>query len=78
MDAVQSWVAENKLTSIGSLWASAVGASLVYSHAKTTFKPSIRLIHARIYAQAATLAVLSGVAVYHYCENRASKPKSPE
>ncbi|KAM1471105.1 hypothetical protein COP2_042807 [Malus domestica] len=50
----------------GGIWASAVGASLAYSRARTPLKPSLRLIHARMHAQALTLAVLSGAAVYHY------------
>lgn len=56
---------------VGAVWASAIGASLAYnSRAKTPFKPSLRLIHARMHAQALTLAVLSGAAAYHYYEKR--------
>ncbi|GAU29441.1 hypothetical protein TSUD_150110 [Trifolium subterraneum] len=69
MEAVQSWVSKNKLASIGALWASGIGATLVaYSRAKSPMKPSLRLIHARMHAQALTLAVLSGAAAYHYYE----------
>ncbi|KAL2896373.1 hypothetical protein RDABS01_038157 [Bienertia sinuspersici] len=71
MDALQSWVSEHKLTSIGAFWASAVGASVAYnSRPKSSLKPSLKLIHARMHAQALTLAVLSGAAVYHYYEKR--------
>ncbi|CAK8566414.1 unnamed protein product [Lathyrus sativus] len=71
MEAVQTWVSKNKLASIGALWASGIGATLVaYSRAKSPMKPSLRLIHARMHAQALTLAVLSGAAAYHYYENR--------
>ncbi|THF96243.1 hypothetical protein TEA_010178 [Camellia sinensis var. sinensis] len=58
----------------GTLWASGIGASLAYSRAKTPLKPSLRLIHARMHAQALTLAVLSGAAVYHYYEKRLGEP----
>ncbi|XP_027337692.1 uncharacterized protein LOC113851424 [Abrus precatorius] len=76
MEAVQTWVSEHKLTSIGALWASGIGASLVaYTRTKSPLKPSLRLIHARMHAQALTLAVLSGAAAYHYYENRADQPK---
>ncbi|KAI3427828.1 HIG1 domain-containing protein [Psidium guajava] len=75
MEAIQSWVSEHKLTSIGGLWASAVGASLAYSRSKTPLKPSLRLIHARMHAQALTLAVLSGAAAYHYYEQRSGEPR---
>ncbi|KAJ1394123.1 Hypoxia induced protein, domain [Sesbania bispinosa] len=80
MEAVQSWISEHKLTSIGALWASGIGASLVaYSRIKSPMKPSLRLIHARMHAQALTLAVLSGAAAYHYYENRAVQvPPKPE
>ncbi|XP_020101936.1 uncharacterized protein LOC109719581 [Ananas comosus] len=66
MSSIQSWVAEHKLTSIGALWASAVGASLAYTRKRLPLKPSLRLIHARMHAQALTLAVLSGTALLHY------------
>ncbi|XP_020237257.1 uncharacterized protein LOC109816596 [Cajanus cajan] len=76
MEAVQSWVSKNKLTSIGALWASGIGTSLVaYSCKKSPMKPSLRLIHARMHAQALTLAVLSGAAAYHYYEKRSVEPK---
>ncbi|KAK3015213.1 hypothetical protein RJ639_005422, partial [Escallonia herrerae] len=47
MEALQSWVSEHKLASIGTVWASTVGASLAYSRARSPIKPSLRLIHAR-------------------------------
>ncbi|KAL2332811.1 hypothetical protein Fmac_014024 [Flemingia macrophylla] len=76
MDAVQSWVSKNKLATIGALWASGIGASLVAnSYKKSPMKPSLRLIHARMHAQALTLAVLSGAAAYHYYEKRCIEPK---
>ncbi|KAL6509374.1 hypothetical protein OROGR_022684 [Orobanche gracilis] len=75
MESVRSWISEHKLASIGTLWATAIGASMAYnSRASTTpIKPSIRLIHARMHAQALTLAVLSGAAAYHYYEKRAEE-----
>ncbi|KAL0914946.1 hypothetical protein M5K25_015339 [Dendrobium thyrsiflorum] len=64
--SLQSWVAEHKLASIGTVWASALGASMAYSRKSSPLKTSLRLIHARMHAQALTLAVLSGAALYHY------------
>ncbi|CAJ1857566.1 unnamed protein product [Sphenostylis stenocarpa] len=76
MEAVQSWVSEHKLTTIGALWAAGIGASLLgYSCTKSPMKPSLRLIHARMHSQALTLAVLSGAAGYHYYEKRCLQPK---
>ncbi|GMI80304.1 HYPOXIA-INDUCED GENE DOMAIN 2 [Hibiscus trionum] len=73
MEAFQSWVSEHKLTSIGAVWASAIGASLAYnSRGSSPLKPSLRLIHARMHSQALTLAVLSGAAAYHYYEKSGS------
>ncbi|KAL8192863.1 hypothetical protein R6Q57_027311 [Mikania cordata] len=69
MEAIQSWVSEHKLTSIGAIWATTVGTSMVYTGSKRApLKPSLRLIHARMHAQALTLAVLSGAALYHRYE----------
>ncbi|XVF82124.1 hypothetical protein PTKIN_Ptkin16aG0019700 [Pterospermum kingtungense] len=77
MEAIQSWVSEHKLTSIGAVWASAIGASLAYNtRSRTPLKPSLRLIHARMHAQALTLAVLSGAAAYHYYEKSCSKQEN--
>ncbi|KAF2296421.1 hypothetical protein P3X46_014478 [Hevea brasiliensis] len=70
MQAFQSWVSEHKLTSIGTLWATAVAGSLAYTRTRTPLKPSLRLIHARMHAQALTLAVLSGAAIYHHYEKQ--------
>ncbi|OAY38332.1 uncharacterized protein LOC110623859 [Manihot esculenta] len=70
METFQSWVSEHKLTSIGALWTTAVGGSLAYTRSRTPLKPSLRLIHARMHAQALTLAVLSSAAIYHYYEKK--------
>ena len=74
--SVQSWVEEHKLTSIGALWATAVGASVAYSRRRTPQTTTgLRLIHARIHAQALTVAVLGGAALMHhyYNSNNTSK-----
>ncbi|KAL5204988.1 hypothetical protein ABZP36_009859 [Zizania latifolia] len=68
--SVQSWVEEHKLTSIGALWATAVGASVAYGRRKP---PQMRLIHARLHAQALTLAVLGGAALAHHYYDPSSK-----
>ena len=60
----------------GAVWATAVGASVAYSRRRAT---SLRLIHARMHAQALTLAVLGGAALVHYCGNsRSSKKRQQE
>ena len=53
----------------GAVWATAVGASVAYSRRRAPARAtSLRLIHARMHAQALTLAVLGGAALaHHYC-----------
>ena len=51
----------------GGVWAAAVGASVAYSRRRTPQRAtSLRLIHARMHAQALTLAVLGGAALAHH------------
>ncbi|RCV36870.1 hypothetical protein SEVIR_8G014900v4 [Setaria viridis] len=68
--SVQSWVEEHKLSTVAGVWAAAAGASVAYSRrgaAPQRAATSLRLIHARIHAQALTLAVLGGAAAFvHY------------
>ncbi|KAK3119568.1 hypothetical protein QOZ80_9AG0672330 [Eleusine coracana subsp. coracana] len=73
--SVQSWVEEHKLATIGGVWASAIGASVAYSRRRTPQRAtSLRLIHARMHAQALTLAVLGGAALaHHYYNNKRNK-----
>ncbi|XP_074574685.1 uncharacterized protein LOC141831133 [Curcuma longa] len=67
MISLQEWVAEHKLTSIGAVWASALGTSMAVARWRTPMvKTSLRLIHARMHAQALALAVLSGAALLHH------------
>ncbi|RCV36563.1 hypothetical protein SEVIR_7G337700v4 [Setaria viridis] len=68
--SVQSWVEEHKLSTVAGVWAAAVGASVAYSRRRAT---SLRLIHARIHAQALTLAVLGGAAAFVHYRNKKGK-----
>ncbi|TYI62023.1 hypothetical protein E1A91_D10G215500v1 [Gossypium mustelinum] len=67
VESIRSWVSTHKLTSI------AIGASMAYTGSRTALKPSLRLIHARMHAQAFTLTVLSGAAAYHYYDKSCRK-----
>ncbi|XP_062180602.1 uncharacterized protein LOC133884999 [Phragmites australis] len=74
--SVQSWVDEHKLTAIGAVWATAVGASVAYSRKRAPERTtSLRLIHARMHAQALTLAVLGGAALAHHYYSKSSSSK---
>ncbi|XP_042055997.1 uncharacterized protein LOC121800495 [Salvia splendens] len=50
-------IRENKLRSVGGLWASGVIGSLAYNWSRPG-KPSVKIIHARLHAQALTLAAI--------------------
>ncbi|CAN6330175.1 unnamed protein product [Urochloa humidicola] len=73
--SVQSWVEEHKLATIGGVWAAAVGTSVAYSRRRAPQRAtSLRIIHARLHAQALTLAVLGGAAAFmHYRSNKSRK-----
>ncbi|KAL6640570.1 hypothetical protein ACP70R_021693 [Stipagrostis hirtigluma subsp. patula] len=74
--SVQSWVEDHKLATIGGVWATAVGASVAYSRRRAPQRAtSLRLIHARMHAQALTLAVLGGAALMHYYGKNSSGKK---
>ncbi|EES09115.1 uncharacterized protein LOC8079994 [Sorghum bicolor] len=78
--SLQSWVEEHKLSTIGAVWATAVGASVAYSRRRAPARAtSLRLIHARMHAQALTLAVLGGAALaHHYSGSSAGKQRQEE
>ncbi|TYG51077.1 hypothetical protein ES288_D10G227800v1 [Gossypium darwinii] len=76
VESIRSWVSTHKLTSIGAIWASAIGASMAYTGSRTALKPSLRLIHARMHAQAFALTVLSGAAAYHYYDKSCRKQEA--
>ncbi|CAN6335361.1 unnamed protein product [Urochloa humidicola] len=77
--SVQSWVEEHKLATIGGVWAAAVGASVAYSRRRSPQRAtSLRLIHARMHAQALTIAVLTGAAAFHYYSNKRSTAAAAE
>ena len=60
------------------MWATAVGASVAYSRRRAPQRAtSMRLIHARMHAQALTLAVVGGAALMHYY-NRSNRNKRKE
>mmetsp|Transcript_20489 Transcript_20489/g.61685 ORF Transcript_20489/g.61685 Transcript_20489/m.61685 type:complete len:110 (-) Transcript_20489:578-907(-) len=66
MDDVKDYVVNNKLRSIGVLWASVLGSSLAYQWSRP-IPTQLKIIHSRVYAQALTLGSLAAVAfVEHY------------
>lgn len=68
--AATAWLAEHKLRSVGVLWASGLAASLAYNWSKPHMKTSVKILHARVHAQALTLAALAGAAAVEYYEHK--------
>lgn len=62
MDSVREWIVDHKLRAVGTLWATSLLGSFAYNFAQPAMKMSVKLIHARLHAQALTLAALAGSA----------------
>lgn len=73
LDAFTEWVSEHKLRAVGALWASGLAASLAYNWSKPHMKASVKILHARLHAQALTLAALAGAAAVEYYEHRSGE-----
>jgi hypothetical protein len=69
-ESIRHWIAENKLRTVGGLWASGIIGSLAYNWSQPG-KASVKIIHARLHAQALTLAALAGAAVVEYYDHKA-------
>ncbi|URE17515.1 Hypoxia induced protein conserved region [Musa troglodytarum] len=55
------------------LWLGGIGSSIAYNWSQSNMKPSVKIIHARLHAQARTLAALAGAAVVEYYDQYQSK-----
>ncbi|KAL2490461.1 Hypoxia-responsive family protein [Abeliophyllum distichum] len=75
-ESIREWVVQHKLRTVGSLWASGVIGSLAYNWSQPG-KTSVKIIHARLHAQALTLAALAGAAVVEYYDHKAGKNSDP-
>ncbi|CAI9764264.1 unnamed protein product [Fraxinus pennsylvanica] len=75
-ESIREWVVQHKLRTVGSLWASSVIGSLAYNWSQPG-KASVKIIHARLHAQALTLAALAGAAVVEYYDHKAGKNADP-
>ncbi|VFR01750.1 unnamed protein product [Cuscuta campestris] len=72
-DSVREWVSDHKLRTVGCLWLSGIAGSIAYNWSKPNMKTSVRIIHARLHAQAFTLAALAGAAVVEYYDHKTEK-----
>mmetsp|Transcript_9194 Transcript_9194/g.22163 ORF Transcript_9194/g.22163 Transcript_9194/m.22163 type:complete len:95 (-) Transcript_9194:104-388(-) len=62
LEDVAVWVKENRLKTVGGIWATGIVGSLAYQWSKD-IPTSMKIIHSRVYAQAITLGALSATAV---------------
>ncbi|CAK9328406.1 unnamed protein product [Citrullus colocynthis] len=70
LESLRDWVSEHKLRTVGSLWLSGIAGSIAYNWSQPNMKTSVKIIHARLHAQALTLAALAGAAVVEYYEHK--------
>ncbi|KAM1111099.1 hypothetical protein ACFX13_010480 [Malus domestica] len=70
VDSLREWVVEHKLRAVGLLWLSGITGSIAYNWSQPRMKTSVRIIHARLHAQALTLAALAGAAVVEYYDHK--------
>ncbi|KAI3975424.1 hypothetical protein MKX01_037942 [Papaver californicum] len=70
IDSVRKWVVDHKLRTVGFLWLSGLAGSIAYNWSQPGMKNSVRIIHARLHAQALTLAALAGAAVVEYYDHQ--------
>ncbi|XP_057772374.1 uncharacterized protein LOC130991934 [Salvia miltiorrhiza] len=70
IQALREWVVEHKLRTVGTLWASGIVGSMAYNWSQPNMKTSVKIIHARLHAQALTLAALAGAAVVEYYDHK--------
>ncbi|CAI0459865.1 unnamed protein product [Linum tenue] len=67
-ESIRDWVSEHKMRSVATLWASGIAGSIAYNWSQPNMKTSVKIIHARLHAQAFTLAALVGCAAVEYYE----------
>ncbi|KAH6769683.1 Hypoxia-responsive family protein [Perilla frutescens var. hirtella] len=70
IESFREWVVEHKLRAVGTLWASGIVGSMAYNWSQPNMKTSVKIIHARLHAQALTLAALAGAAVVEYYDHK--------
>ncbi|PKI74024.1 uncharacterized protein LOC116193124 [Punica granatum] len=71
IESVREWIVEHKLRTVGCLWLSGIAGSIAYNWSQPAMKTSVKIIHARLHAQALTLAALAGAAAVEYYDRKA-------
>ncbi|KAG8079345.1 hypothetical protein GUJ93_ZPchr0007g5534 [Zizania palustris] len=70
LQSMRKWVVEHKLRAVGTLWLTGVASSIAYNWSRPGMKTSVKIIHARLHAQALTLAALAGSALVEYYDHQ--------
>ncbi|KAK2970820.1 hypothetical protein RJ640_014808 [Escallonia rubra] len=70
LESVREWIIEHKLRTVGCLWLSGLAGSIAYNWSQPNMKTSVKIIHARLHAQALTLAALAGAAGIEYYDHK--------
>ncbi|KAL8142827.1 hypothetical protein V2J09_015859 [Rumex salicifolius] len=70
VQSIREWVIDHKLRTVGCLWLSGITGSIAYNWSQPNMKTSVKIIHARLHAQALTLAALAGAAVVEYYDHK--------
>ncbi|CAL5330185.1 uncharacterized protein LOC114315495 [Camellia sinensis] len=73
IESFRKWVVDHKLRAVGCLWLSGITGSIAYNWSQPAMKTSVKLIHARLHAQALTLAALAGAAVVEYYDHKSGE-----
>ena len=68
--SMREWVVEHKLRAVGTLWLTGIAGSIAYNWSRPGMKTSVKIIHARLHAQALTLAALAGSALVEYYDHQ--------
>ncbi|KAH7288342.1 hypothetical protein KP509_31G022800 [Ceratopteris richardii] len=74
--SIMHWISEHRLRSVGILWASGIAVSLAYNWSRPHIPTSVKILHARVHAQALTLiglAAASGVEYYEHSTGEKAK-----
>uniref|UniRef100_A0ACD5YU16 Uncharacterized protein n=1 Tax=Avena sativa TaxID=4498 RepID=A0ACD5YU16_AVESA len=77
IESARKWVVDHKLRAVGCLWLSGITSSIAYNWARPHMKTSVKLIHARLHAQALTIVALVGSGLVEYYDKKygSSGPK---
>ncbi|KAL5212102.1 hypothetical protein ABZP36_022949 [Zizania latifolia] len=69
-ESMRKWVVDHKLRAVGCLWLTGISGSIAYNWSRPNMKTSVKIIHARLHAQALTLAALVGSAMVEYYDQK--------